>query len=54
MDMSITWESKLFDELSVNELYDILQWRNEVFVVEQQCVFQDADGRDKRAVHITG
>ena len=36
---------KTFEELSINELYGILQLRAEVFVVEQHCVYQDLDGK---------
>lgn len=38
-------------QLSSKELYSILQLRNEVFVVEQVCVFQDADDKDQTAWH---
>ena len=47
-------EVKNFGELSTNELYDVLQLRSEVFVVEQDCVYQDIDGKDDRALHIMG
>ncbi len=50
----ITWQCKKFSELSVEELYKILQLRNEVFVVEQNCAYQDCDGRDFSSWHITG
>lgn len=43
---------KHFTELSVIELYDILQLRSEVFVVEQQCIFLDMDGIDKQSYHL--
>jgi ElaA protein len=42
-----------FDSLTPQALYQIIQLRNEVFVVEQQCVFQDADGKDPFAHHLT-
>lgn len=45
---------KNFEELSTKELYDVLQLRSEVFVVEQDCVYQDIDGKDERALHIMG
>ena len=45
---------KKFNELSLNELYQILQLRSEVFVVEQDCVYQDIDGKDDKALHIIG
>ncbi|MBE7080141.1 MAG: GNAT family N-acetyltransferase [Clostridiales bacterium] len=43
---------KRFDELSVEELYEIMQARAEVFVVEQNCAYQDLDGVDKEAYHV--
>lgn len=45
---------KTFEELTKHELYDILQLRAEVFVVEQDCVYQDIDGKDANAIHILG
>jgi len=45
-------EIKTFKELDTSTLYDILQLRSRVFVVEQNCVYQDIDGRDKEALHI--
>ena len=45
---------KKFNELSLEELYSILQLRSKVFVVEQNCVYQDLDGKDQRALHIIG
>ena len=43
---------KSFDELSTRELYEILRVRSEIFVVEQNCVYQDLDGRDEQSLHI--
>ena len=43
---------KKFGELSINELYDILRLRAEVFVVEQDCVYQDVDAKDQKALHL--
>ncbi len=45
---------KSFSELSTQELYDLLQLRSEVFVVEQDCVYQDVDGKDQKALHVLG
>ncbi|GGI56244.1 GNAT family N-acetyltransferase [Winogradskyella haliclonae] len=45
---------KQFSELNTQELYDLLQLRSEVFVVEQDCVYQDIDGKDQRALHVLG
>lgn len=42
---------KTFHELSVNELYDLLRLRSEVFVVEQNCVFLDLDDKDQKCFH---
>ncbi|GEO09360.1 GNAT family N-acetyltransferase [Segetibacter aerophilus] len=51
---AITWVCKFFDELSPHELYAIIKLRNEVFVVEQNCVFQDADNKDQQCYHLSG
>jgi len=45
---------KSFEQFDIYELYDILQLRSEVFVVEQDCVYQDIDGKDAKALHIYG
>lgn len=45
---------KIFDELTTKELYEILQLRSEVFVVEQDCVYQDIDSKDQKAFHVIG
>ncbi len=45
---------KTFQELTTQELYDVLQLRSEVFVVEQDCVYQDIDGKDQKALHVLG
>lgn len=42
---------KYFSELTVDEIYNILQLRAEIFVVEQDCVYNDIDGLDKKAIH---
>ncbi len=47
-------EVKKFDELNTTTLYDILQLRSEIFVVEQDCVYQDLDGKDQKALHVIG
>ena len=52
--MSLEWKIKRFQELSTAELYDLLQLRSEVFVVEQNCVYQDIDGKDRKALHLIG
>ena len=45
---------KNFSELSLLELHNIYALRSEVFVVEQKCVYQDIDGKDKKALHVIG
>jgi ElaA protein len=48
------WSFKRLNEFTPHELYELLQLRSEVFVVEQQCVFQDMDGTDDKALHLLG
>lgn len=50
----IQWKIKRFNELSLDEMYKLLQLRSEVFVVEQNCVYQDIDGKDEKAIHLLG
>lgn len=50
---SYTIHCKPFADLTPYELYAILRMRNEVFVVEQKCVYQDADGKDPHCHHLT-
>lgn len=45
---------KNYDGLSLQELYALLQLRSQVFVVEQDCVYQDLDGKDQKALHVLG
>jgi ElaA protein len=52
--MAIQWKIKPFEALTVNELYDLLKLRSEIFVVEQNCVYLDLDGKDKIALHLYG
>lgn len=52
--MTLRFSIKTFDELSPRELYDVLQLRSEVFVVEQQCIYLDADGKDPESLHVLG
>ena len=54
-NMVINWYCKAFNELSLNELYEILALRTEVFIVEQDCPFQDQDGeKDFKSLHLFG
>lgn len=46
------WKIKKYKDLTIEELYRILKVRNEVFVVEQNCPYQDCDGKDKLAYHL--
>ena len=48
------WEVKEWAELSANEVENIFSLRSEVFVVEQDCVYQDIDGKDQKAKHVLG
>lgn len=50
----ITIKIKAFKDLSTLELYQVLRLRSEVFVVEQDCVYQDIDGKDEKALHVLG
>ena len=52
--MVITYTLKYFTDLTLDELYEIMQLRQEVFVVEQECPYLDADGKDKKAYHLLG
>ena len=45
---------KNFHELSTDQLYDCLRLRSEIFVVEQDCVYQDVDDKDQNALHVLG
>jgi ElaA protein len=53
-NQNIQFEIKKFSELSINELYGILRLRSIVFVVEQNCVYQDIDDKDSKALHLIG
>lgn len=52
--MTLDWTLKPYEDLALTELYHLLQLRVEVFVVEQNCPFQDLDGQDDRAYHLLG
>ena len=51
--INIKWSYKTFDSLSNSELYNILRLRSEVFIIEQQCIYQDLDGKDLKSHHLT-
>jgi len=46
------WKLKTFDQLTTLELYDILQAREEIFIVEQDCPYHDIDSKDLDAIHL--
>ncbi len=50
--MSLVLHKKAFHELTLDELYELLRVRGEVFVVEQNCVYQDLDGDDQASIHL--
>lgn len=50
----MNWILKSFDDLSVAELYALLQLRAEVFVVEQNCAYLDLDNKDQKSFHLLG
>jgi ElaA protein len=52
--MRITWYTKTFAELTTHELYEILALRIEIFVIEQNCPYQECDGNDEHSIHLYG
>ena len=50
----IKFDAKRFDELENKTLHHIFLLRSEVFVVEQECVYQDIDGKDINSIHVIG
>lgn len=50
----MNWTLKTFDELTIDELHDIVQLRINVFVVEQNCPYPELDGKDRKAYHFFG
>ena len=52
MNSELRLHKKTFQELTTEELYELLRVRSEVFVVEQNCVYQDLDGDDQKAIHL--
>ena len=50
--MHLEWQIKHYSELSLNEFHDIIALRMKVFVVEQNCPYQDLDGKDKKCYHV--
>jgi ElaA protein len=54
MDTNMDWHVLPFKELSTNQLYQILKLRQEVFILEQNCFYLDADDIDLKAFHLIG
>ena len=52
MSVKLQLHKKSFQELTTDELYELLRVRSEVFVVEQNCVYQDMDGDDQNSIHL--
>ena len=52
--MPLTWNIYNWETISKKKLYDVLALRSAVFVVEQNCVYQDLDAKDEKAIHILG
>ena len=52
--MEIQWKIKRFEDLSVFELYGLLRLREQVFIIEQNCIYPDLDNKDPKAIHIIG
>jgi len=50
----VTWETKHFKNLSVDEYYEILHLRTAIFVVEQDCPYQEVDEKDRKSYHLFG
>jgi ElaA protein len=50
----LTWQWSRFDELTPRDLYEVVRLREAVFIVEQNCPYPDADGRDPHAWHLLG
>lgn len=54
INMPVTFNTKTYQQLTKEELYSILRVRAEVFVVEQECAYQDIDNKDQKAMHVLG
>ena len=50
--MTAVLHTKTFQKLTTDELYELLKVRSKVFVVEQNCVYQDIDGDDQQSLHL--
>ncbi len=52
--MELQFTIRAFNELSLSELYQLLRLRESVFVIEQDCIYQDVDNKDQKALHVLG
>jgi ElaA protein len=52
--MEVTWQVKTFEELTVEELYGLLRLREQVFIIEQDCIYPDIDNKDQKGLHVLG
>lgn len=52
--MRVTWSWQFFDTLTAADLHDVLRLRQDVFILEQACLYADIDGRDPEAWHLMG
>jgi ElaA protein len=50
----MNWQWRAFSGLSPDDLYDLIRFREEVFVVEQRCIYLECDGWDRKAQHLLG
>ncbi|MGB0882227.1 MAG: GNAT family N-acetyltransferase, partial [Vicingaceae bacterium] len=50
----ITWTTKAFKDLSIDEYFELLHLRTAVFVVEQDCPYQEVDEKDRKSFHLYG
>lgn len=53
-NLQLSWNWYEFSELSGRDMHDVLSLRQEIFVVEQQCIYQDADELDMCSSHLLG
>ena len=52
--MTTSWQWSSFEDLSRDDLYAVIERRQEVFIIEQQCIYPDIDGVDRMAFHLLG
>ena len=51
---TVVWQWYTFEQLSTNELYELLKLRQDVFILEQQCFYSDLDDQDQISMHLLG